>query len=118
MSDLLDFANAPAEPHMQLVRMAIAHHRFVWIHPFANGNGRVARLFSYAMIRTGGFAPDVEYQTVNPTTVFGADRQQYYDRLSAADSSRTTPSSNGLTSYSTGCFVTSKRCTCSPRATL
>lgn len=86
MSDLLDFANTPAEPHMQLVRMAIAHHRFVWVHPFANGNGRVARLFSYAMIRTGGFAPDVEYQTVNPTTVFGADRQQYYDRLSAADS--------------------------------
>lgn len=86
MSDLLDFANAPAEPHMQLIRMAIAHHRFVWIHPFANGNGRVARLFSYAMIRTGGFAPEVEYQTVNPTTVFGADRQQYYDRLSAADS--------------------------------
>lgn len=86
MSDLLDFANTPAEPHMQLIRMAIAHHRFVWVHPFTNGNGRVARLFSYAMIRTGGFAPDVEYQTVNPTTVFGADRQQYYDRLSAADS--------------------------------
>lgn len=85
MSDLLDFANAPAEPHMQLVRMAIAHHRFVWIHPFTNGNGRVARLFSYAMIRAGGFAPEVEYQTVNPTTVFGADRQQYYDRLSSAD---------------------------------
>lgn len=73
MSDLLDFANTPAEPHMQLIRMAIAHHRFVWVHPFTNGNGRVARLFSYAMIRTGGFAPDVEYQTVNPTTVFGAD---------------------------------------------
>lgn len=86
MSDLLDFANHPAEPHMQLVRMAIAHHRFVWIHPFSNGNGRVARLFSYAMIRAAGFAPELEYQTVNPTTVFGADRQQYYDRLSAADS--------------------------------
>lgn len=86
MSDLLDFANSPSPPHMQLVRMAIAHHRFVWIHPFTTGNGRVARLFSYAMIRTNGFAPDAEYQTVNPTTVFGADRQQYYDRLSAADS--------------------------------
>lgn len=23
-----------------------AHHRFVWIHPFADGNGRVARLFT------------------------------------------------------------------------
>lgn len=86
MTELLDFANTPAEPHMHLVRMAIAHHRFVWIHPFANGNGRVARLFSYAMIRAQGFAPEVEYQTVNPTTVFGADRQRYYDRLAAADS--------------------------------
>lgn len=85
MSDLLDFANTPADAHMHLIRMAIAHHRFVWIHPYTNGNGRVARLFSYAMIRTNGFAPDVEYQTVNPTTVFGADRGQYYERLSAAD---------------------------------
>jgi len=86
MSDLLDFANAPTDPQFQLIRMVIAHHRFVWIHPFSNGNGRVARLFSYAMIRSYGFAPDVEYQTVNPTTVFGSDRQGYYDRLAAADS--------------------------------
>ncbi|MFC0674455.1 Fic family protein [Brachybacterium hainanense] len=86
MSDLLDFANQRTAPHMQLTRMAVAHHRFVWIHPFTNGNGRVARLFSYAMIRSYGFAPDIEYQTVNPTTVFGADREQYYARLAAADS--------------------------------
>ncbi|MGY5766508.1 Fic family protein [Brachybacterium sp. DNPG3] len=86
MTDLLDFANAPAEPHMHLVRMAVAHHRFVWIHPFGNGNGRTARLFSYAMIRAYGFAPDVDYPTINPTTVFGADRQGYYDHLAAADS--------------------------------
>lgn len=86
MTDLLDFASADAPPQMHLVRMAIAHHRFVWIHPFANGNGRVARLFSYAMIRARDFAPHVAYPTVNPTTVFGADRQRYYDRLAAADS--------------------------------
>ncbi|UVY84790.1 Fic family protein [Brachybacterium sp. NBEC-018] len=86
MSDLLDFANAPADPQFQLIRMAIAHHRFVWIHPFTNGNGRVARLFSYAMLRAYGFAPEVGYKTVNPTTVFGADRRRYYERLAAADS--------------------------------
>lgn len=28
-----------------------AHHRFVYIHPFADGNGRVARLMSYATLR-------------------------------------------------------------------
>jgi Fic family protein len=28
-----------------------AHHRFVFVHPFADGNGRVARLMSYATLR-------------------------------------------------------------------
>jgi Fic family protein len=35
-----------------------AHHRLLWIHPFLDGNGRVARLMSYATLRdaleTGG----------------------------------------------------------------
>lgn len=29
-----------------LVRAAASHHRLLWIHPFFEGNGRVARLFS------------------------------------------------------------------------
>jgi Fic family protein len=29
---------------------AAAHHRLVWIHPFHDGNGRVARLMSHAML--------------------------------------------------------------------
>lgn len=33
----------------QLMSVAAAHHRFAWIHPFADGNGRVARLMSHAM---------------------------------------------------------------------
>jgi Fic family protein len=37
---------------------AAAHHRFLWMHPFLDGNGRVARLMSYATLRealeTGG----------------------------------------------------------------
>ena len=30
---------------------AAAHHRLLWIHPFIDGNGRVARLMSHAMLR-------------------------------------------------------------------
>jgi len=28
-----------------------AHHRLLWVHPFLGGNGRVARLISYAMLK-------------------------------------------------------------------
>jgi Fic family protein len=34
----------------QALAIAAAHHRFLWIHPFLDGNGRVARLMSHAML--------------------------------------------------------------------
>jgi len=41
-----------------IVAAAAAHHRLLWIHPFLDGNGRVARLMSHAMmletLDTGG----------------------------------------------------------------
>lgn len=41
-----------------ILAAATAHHRMLWIHPFLDGNGRVARLMSYAMLldtlNTGG----------------------------------------------------------------
>jgi Fic family protein len=33
-----------------ILAAAGAHHRLLWIHPFLDGNGRVARLMSYAML--------------------------------------------------------------------
>jgi len=37
-------------PAGRILSAAAAHHRLVWIHPFVDGNGRVARLLSYAML--------------------------------------------------------------------
>lgn len=34
-----------------VLNTAAAHHRLLWVHPFLDGNGRVARLVSYAMLR-------------------------------------------------------------------
>jgi Fic family protein len=34
----------------QTVAVAAAHHRLLWIHPFLDGNGRVTRLMSHAML--------------------------------------------------------------------
>ena len=33
-----------------IISAAAAHHRLLWIHPFLDGNGRVARLMSHAML--------------------------------------------------------------------
>jgi len=41
-----------------IIAAATAHHRLLWMHPFLDGNGRVARLMSHTMTRealdTGG----------------------------------------------------------------
>jgi Fic family protein len=34
----------------QVIAAAAAHHRLLWIHPFLDGNGRVTRLMSHAML--------------------------------------------------------------------
>lgn len=54
------FEEAYAKPGRldSIIAAASAHHRLLWMHPFLDGNGRVARLMSYAMMRetldTGG----------------------------------------------------------------
>lgn len=34
----------------RLISVAAAHHRLLWMHPFLDGNGRVARLMSHAVL--------------------------------------------------------------------
>lgn len=69
----------------QLLALAAAHHRLVWIHPFGDGNGRVARLQSQAwLIRCQ--VDDAGLWTLSR----GLARQQkeYYQHLGAADEGR------------------------------
>jgi Fic family protein len=40
---------APLKQAGRIMAMAAAHHRFNYIHPFPDGNGRVSRLMSHAM---------------------------------------------------------------------
>lgn len=41
-------------PVNRLAAIAASHHRLAWIHPFGDGNGRVARLFSHALLLREG----------------------------------------------------------------
>ncbi len=84
MSSLLEFVNEEFPLKHQMLQIALAHHRFVWIHPFHNGNGRVSRLFTYAMLRKTVFASR-GHIALNPTSVFGNDRSSYIAALETAD---------------------------------
>lgn len=63
----------------------MAHHRFTWIHPFMDGNGRVARILLDAMLRSCG---------VNLTGVwsmsrgFAKSQTAYKNALAGADAPR------------------------------
>jgi Fic family protein len=94
MNELLEFVNKDDSPKYDLLKTAIAHHRFVWIHPFGNGNGRTVRLFTYAMLVKAGFNVNVG-RIINPTAVFCSNRNDYYKFLSEADEGTV----EGLTSW-------------------
>lgn len=84
IDELIAFINAPRNSRYDLLRIAMAHHRFVYIHPFRNGNGRVVRLLTYAMLVRAGYRVD-NGRIINPTAVFCHDRVAYMSALSAAD---------------------------------
>lgn len=83
MDELIEFINKDDGGRYELLKTAIAHHRFAWIHPFGNGNGRVVRLLTYAMLIKYGF--NVNGKLLNPTAVFCNDRNLYYQKLAEAD---------------------------------
>lgn len=68
----------------QLIACACAHHRIAWVHPFRDGNGRVTRLQSQAVLLKIGVG----------SGLWAASRglarsvETYYERLADADSLR------------------------------
>ncbi len=64
--------------------IAAAHHRFVWIHPFYDGNGRVGRLMSHAGLRRLGLTDGI--WSVSRGLARSAD--EYREKLQGADQAR------------------------------
>ena len=49
-----EYRSARHSGYSRLIGLACAHHRFLWIHPFLDGNGRVVRLWTDALFRAVG----------------------------------------------------------------
>ena len=69
---------------MQVVAMACAHQRLAWIHPFMDGNGRVARLHSHLALSHMGLTNGLW----SPLRGFARTQEAYYAHLAAADEPR------------------------------
>jgi len=87
MEELIRFIESKNLPQFDLLKTAIVHHKFTWIHPFGNGNGRTVRALTYAMLIKQGFNLE-KGRLINPTAIFCNDRNKYYDMLGIADSEK------------------------------
>lgn len=69
----------------RVVALAASHHRLLWIHPFSDGNGRVARLFTEAYAVAIGLNRNGLWTV---TRAFARNRADYDRNLALADESR------------------------------
>jgi Fic family protein len=67
-----------------IVAAAASHHRLAWIHPFPDGNGRVARLHTHLLLRTMGLTRGLW----SPLRGFARTEDRYKALLAAADEHR------------------------------
>lgn len=68
-----------------LLQIVAAHHRFAWIHPFLDGNGRVGRLLTHAWLRSAGIMGTGLWSI---SRGLGRNKDQYLSRLQQADQPR------------------------------
>ena len=66
---------------LAVVAVAAAHHRLTWVHPFIDGNGRVARLHSQVLLQGLGLTNGVW----SPLPGLARSQQRYDELLSQAD---------------------------------
>ncbi|MES2282387.1 MAG: Fic family protein [Pseudomonadota bacterium] len=69
---------------LQMLAVAASHHRLAWIHPFRDGNGRVARLHTHLVLGKLGLTNGLW----SPLRGFARTQDAYYARLSGADEAR------------------------------
>ena len=66
---------------LPIVKAIVAHLYLLWIHPFGDGNGRVARLAEYQILLSAGVPNPVTHLLSNH---YNETRADYYRRLDGA----------------------------------
>lgn len=67
-----------------IVAAMASHHRLAWVHPFADGNGRVCRLHTHLVLHAAGLT----HGLWSPLRGFARSQARYKQLLQAADEHR------------------------------
>src|SRR5680860_215293 len=76
LDELIQFVNTNTLGLNDIELATVFHHKFVWIHPFFDGNGRTVRLAMNLLLMRNGFPPAI---------ILKNDRKKYYDALNSAN---------------------------------
>ncbi|CAM1297739.1 FICD (predicted) [Pycnogonum litorale] len=77
MAEFVSWLNSDESYKLHPVKYAaLAHYKFVYIHPFTDGNGRSSRLLMNFILMRAGYPPVIIHKQ---------DRQKYYDYLKKAN---------------------------------
>ncbi len=74
ITELIDWENTSTMDILE--KVTLFHHRFVWVHPFFDGNGRTVRLLMNLLLMKEGYPPAI---------ILGVDRKRYYQALNQAN---------------------------------
>lgn len=82
MADLIIWYRQHQKKMSVIELAALTHHKLVNIHPFADGNGRTARLLMNIVLLQAGYPLVI---------ILKSDRQRYYQTLAQADGGNVAP---------------------------
>ncbi len=78
------FQNKGMPVHFAIIKAIAAHLYIAWIHPFGDGNGRLARLLEFAILLSSGIPSPAAHLLSNH---YNATRVEYYMQLDKASKS-------------------------------
>ncbi|MBU0952143.1 MAG: Fic family protein [Elusimicrobia bacterium] len=99
MSELIKFLNDEKEMH-PITKAGVVHYEFVRIHPFMDGNGRVARALCMLVLLASGY--DVR-KLFALEEYYESDRNRYYEAIESAQ--KNNDNTTGWLEYFTGGMV-------------
>ena len=76
LDSLIEYINKNPQGLNPIELATVFHHKFVWIHPFFDGNGRTIRLAMNLLLMRHGFPPAI---------ILTNDRAKYYSALNQAN---------------------------------